>query len=121
MQAKTGPKRRVDLRAVRNGLLSKLKSGCQWEVLPRSFPPKSTVHDYFQKWTQNGILVQINDALRRRVRVEVEGREHVEATGGVSTPRAPRGALRVGRSGVSTAAKRSMGASGICLPTPWAS
>lgn len=38
---------------------------------------------YFQKWTEKGILVQINDALRRRVRVEAEGRENVEATGGV--------------------------------------
>ncbi len=83
VQAKTGPKRRVDLRAVINGLLYKLKSGCQWELLPRSFPPKSTIHYYVQKWTKKGILVQINDALRRRVRVEVEGRENVEATGGV--------------------------------------
>jgi putative transposase len=83
VQAKTGPKRRVDLRAVLNGLLSKLKSGCQWELLPRSFPPKSTVHYYVQQWTKKGIWVQINDALRRRVRVEVEGRENVEPTGGV--------------------------------------
>lgn len=83
VQAKTGPKRRVNLRAVLNGLFYKLKSGCQWELLPRSFPPKSTVHYYFQQWTKKGIWVRINDALRRRVRVEVEAREHVEATGGV--------------------------------------
>lgn len=83
VQAKTGPKRRVNLRAVVNGLLYKLKSGCQWALLPRSFPPKSTVHYYFQKWTKQGIWVRINDTLRRRVRVEVEAREHVEATGGV--------------------------------------
>jgi transposase len=83
VQAKTGPKRRVDLRAVINGLLYKLKSGCQWELLPRSFPPKSTVHYYFQQWTKKGIWVRINDALRRRVRVEVEGRENAEASAGV--------------------------------------
>lgn len=83
VQAKRGPKRQVDLRAVLNALLYKLKSGCQWNLLPRSFPPKSTVHYYFQKWTKNGILAHLNDTLRRRVRVEVEGREHVEATGGV--------------------------------------
>lgn len=83
VQAKTGPKRRVNLRAVLNGLLYKLKTGCQWELLPRSFPPKSTVHYYFQQWTKKGIWARINDALRRQVRVEVEAREHVEATGGV--------------------------------------
>jgi putative transposase len=70
VQARTGPKRRGDLRAVRNGLRYTLKSGCQWALLPRSFPPKSTVHYSFQQWTKKGIWVQINDALRRRVRVE---------------------------------------------------
>lgn len=49
VQAKTGPKRRVALRAVINGLLYKLKTGCQWELLPRSFPPRSTVHYYFRQ------------------------------------------------------------------------
>ncbi|MCG8350285.1 MAG: IS5 family transposase [Chloroflexales bacterium] len=83
VQAKTGPKRRGALRAVRNGLLDKLKTGCQWELLPRSFPAKRTVHYSFQQWTKKGIWVRINDALRRRVRVEVEGRENVAATGGM--------------------------------------
>lgn len=44
VQATTGRKRRVDLGTVLNGLLYKLKTGCQWELLPRLFPPKSTVH-----------------------------------------------------------------------------
>jgi putative transposase len=83
IQAKTGPKRRVGLRAVLNALRYKVKSGCQWELLPRSFPTKRTVHYYFQQWTKKGIWVQRNDVLRRRVRVEVEGREHLEATAGV--------------------------------------
>lgn len=83
VQAKTGPKRRVDLRQIRNGLLYQLKSGCQWALLPRSFPPKSTVHYSFQQWTKKGIWATINDALRRRVRVEIEGRKHAEPTGGV--------------------------------------
>jgi putative transposase len=83
VHAKTGPRRRVDLRAVLNGLRYKLKTGCQWELLPRSFPPKSTVHYSFQQWTKKGIWAAMNDALRRRVRVDVAGREHVEPTGGV--------------------------------------
>jgi putative transposase len=96
VQAKTGPKRRVDLRAVLNGLLYKLKTGCQWDLLPRSFPPKSTVHYYFQQWSKKGIWVRINDALRRRVRVEVEGRENVEATGGVIDTQSAKSSLAGG-------------------------
>jgi transposase len=49
VQAKTGSKRWVDLRVVLNGLLYKLKSGRQWVLLPRSFPPRSTVHYSFQQ------------------------------------------------------------------------
>lgn len=119
VHAKTGPKRRVDLRAVLNGLLYKLKAGCQWELLPRSFPPKSTVHYYFQQWTKKGIWVAINDALRRRVRVEVEGRTHVEPTGGVIELRAPKAALLAAQNGALMAVKRCMGASGTCSPTRW--
>lgn len=99
MQAKTGPKRRVDLRAVLNGLLYELKSGCQWELLPRSFPPTSTVHYYVQKWSEIGILVQLNDALRRRVRAKVEARENVEATGGVSDTQSAKSSVAGGPEG----------------------
>lgn len=74
VQAKTGPRRRVNLRAVLNAIGYKLKSGCHWELLPRSFPPKRTMHYDFQKWTKQGIWKQITDLVRRRVRVEVAGR-----------------------------------------------
>jgi len=81
--AKTGPKRTVDLRAVWNALAYKLRTGRQWRLLPTGFPPRSTVHYYFQQWRKKGIWTQLNDLLRRRVRTEVEGREHTEATAGV--------------------------------------
>jgi putative transposase len=83
VRAKTGPERRVDLRGVFNALRYKLRTGCQWRLLPKSFPKRSTVSYYFQKWTRSGVLIRINDLLRRRVRTEVEGRHHVEARGGV--------------------------------------
>lgn len=83
VRAKTGPERTVDLRRVFNALRYKLRTGCQWRLLPKSFPKRSTVSYYFQKWTKSGLLMRINDLLRRRVRKEVEGRQNVEATGGV--------------------------------------
>ncbi|NTU78152.1 MAG: transposase [Chloroflexales bacterium] len=77
VRAKTGPERKVDLRRVFNALRYKLRTGCQWRLLPKSFPPKSTVSYYFQQWTKQGVLMRLNDLLRRQVRTEVEGREHV--------------------------------------------
>ena len=37
----------VDVYEVFCALLYILKSGCQWNMLPQDFPPKSTVHYYF--------------------------------------------------------------------------
>ena len=33
-------------------LLYLLKSGCQWDMLPREFPKKSTVYDSFKIWKE---------------------------------------------------------------------
>ncbi len=35
------------LREVTNALLYLLSTGCQWRMLPKEFPPRSTVHRYF--------------------------------------------------------------------------
>ncbi len=36
-----------------------MRSGCQWDQLPRKFGPKSTVHDWFQRWCAGGVMKQI--------------------------------------------------------------
>ena len=46
-----GNKRTVDVRAVLNGLMYVLSSGCQWRYIPKDLPPRSTVNDYFRRWT----------------------------------------------------------------------
>lgn len=46
-----------------------LKTGCQWSLLPRDFPPKSTVHDALARWTQQGLWPRINEALRTKTRL----------------------------------------------------
>ena len=38
-----GRPRSTDMRQVCNGIYYHLKTGCQWEYLPRNFPPASTV------------------------------------------------------------------------------
>ena len=66
--------RRVDRREVLNGVLYVLTTGCQWRMLPKDLPPKSTVHDYFVDWMCTGILDRIYHALYVEVR-ELAGRE----------------------------------------------
>ena len=40
-----GGKRRTDMRAVVNGLMYILSTGCQWRYIPKDFPPRSTVYN----------------------------------------------------------------------------
>ena len=42
-----GRPRETDLRAVVNALLYVLATDCQWRLLPKDFPPYSTVQSYF--------------------------------------------------------------------------
>ncbi len=72
-RAKRGGRPR-DIRAVIGGLLYVLESGCPWRHLPKDFPPKSTVHSYFELWTSDGTLERIHDALYVAVR-EQEGHQ----------------------------------------------
>ena len=51
-----------------------LRSGCAWRLLPHDFPPWQTVYGYFRSWRKTGVWEQINDALRKSVRLEA-GRE----------------------------------------------
>ena len=44
-----GRPRRSDLRLILDAIFYVLRSGCPWRLLPRDFPPWSTVFDYFRK------------------------------------------------------------------------
>ncbi len=58
-----GGKRRVGMRAVVNGLMDILSTGCQWRYVPKDLPPRSTLHDYFSLWGGDGTLERIHDTL----------------------------------------------------------
>ena len=74
--AKSGGRpREVDLREVVNAILYLNRSGCQWDMLPHDLPPKSDVYFYFARWRDEGTWRTIVDALRTKVRTEVEHRE----------------------------------------------
>lgn len=49
----------ADWRAALNGIIFRLRTGAQWDQLPRHFGAKSTVHDWFQRWNKAGIMERI--------------------------------------------------------------
>jgi transposase len=67
-----GRKRTVNIREVFNGLLYVLSTGCQWRALPKEFPPRSTVFDYFGLWQADGTLRRIHTTLYVKCREQQE-------------------------------------------------
>jgi putative transposase len=73
--AKGGGRRRTTLlREVLNALLYLLRTGCPWRLLPREFPPRSTVYGYFRRFWEEGIWSTIQTTLLVAAR-ERAGRE----------------------------------------------
>ncbi len=69
-----GRPRTTDLREVMDAILYVASSGCQWRMLPKDFPPLSTVQGYFYIWRDRGLWQMINHFLVMAAR-ELEGRE----------------------------------------------
>ena len=69
-----GRPRTTCLRRVANAIFYLLQAGCQWRMLPRDFPPRSTVYGYFRAWITGGVWAHVHDVLYRRTR-ELEGRD----------------------------------------------
>ena len=44
-----GRPRETALRAVLDAILYIARTGCQWRMLPKDFPPFTTVQDYFSR------------------------------------------------------------------------
>ena len=75
-----GRHRDTDMRQVVNGILYLLRSGCSWRMLPKDFPPYTTVYQYYSRWRKDGTVIRLHDALRRQVRVE-SGRDPEPSAG----------------------------------------
>ncbi len=69
-----GRPRKTNLRAVVNALLYLNRTGCQWRMLPRDFPPWKTVYNYFRAWIADATWDCIVAHLRIEVRLAA-GRE----------------------------------------------
>lgn len=75
-----GRPRATDLREVLNAILYLATSGCQWRMLPKDFPPLSTVQRYFYAWRNSGLLATINQLLVMTARQQM-GREASPSAG----------------------------------------
>jgi transposase len=63
-----GQRRQVDLRRVIDARMYMDRTGCQWRLFPLDFPPSGTIRYYFDKWNDDGTMLEIHDTLRRLVR-----------------------------------------------------
>jgi transposase len=72
--AKARGRKRTDPRIILNALFYLIRAGCPWRLLPKDFPPFTTVQNQFYAWRDSGVWTQILAILVMAAR-EVEGRQ----------------------------------------------
>lgn len=80
VRSKLGRPPKWSLRVIMNGVFYVLRSGQPWRMLPRDFPPVSTVQRYFYAWRDSGLWSTINHLLLMDVRLAA-GREASPSAG----------------------------------------
>ena len=75
-----GRPRTTPLREVVNAIFYIAQRCCQWRLLPKDFPPFTTVQHYFYRWRTTGLWLTINKELVMLARA-AEGREASPSAG----------------------------------------
>ena len=52
-------RKRADPRQMLNGIIFRLRSGCQWNQLPKEIGDDSTIHRTLQRWVELGVLCRM--------------------------------------------------------------
>jgi transposase len=117
-----GNKRSVNLREVVNGLMYILGTGCQWRAIPKDLAPRSTVYDYFDRWSWDGTLERIHHSLY--VKCREEAAREASLTAAIVDAQSVKSAERAALTSIRTAmtqAKRSKARSGTFwwIPKVW--
>jgi len=73
-------RRKFDLREIVNGIMYIVKTGCQWQMLPRDFPNWPMVYYYFNSWKETGLIEKIHDSLAKMIRKK-EGKKEQPTAG----------------------------------------
>jgi putative transposase len=50
---------RIDQRRALDGIIYQMRTGCQWNHLPREFGDDASIHRTFQRWIARGVLDRI--------------------------------------------------------------
>jgi transposase len=58
-----GGRGRIDRRAAFNGIIFRLRTGCQWNRLPEQFGDNGSVHRWFRRWCKSGVFEKIRAVL----------------------------------------------------------
>lgn len=59
-------------RELLDGMLYQLKNGCNWQDLPKEFPPYSTVYWHYKQWRNAGVFEELMRVLHGQVREQVK-------------------------------------------------
>jgi putative transposase len=62
-------------RALVNGILYVVKTGCQWRMLPKDFPPWKTVYGYFRRLSLMGVWERVLEDLVKLKRLKYNRNE----------------------------------------------
>ena len=54
-----GGRPRINWRKAIDGIIFRLRTGCQWNKLPKHFGDDSSVHRWFQRWCKNGVFEKL--------------------------------------------------------------
>jgi putative transposase len=78
-----GPGRPIelDMRQTVNAIFYIVRTGCQWENLPKDYPNYNSVYYHYRKWCKDGTWQQVNTVLRKMDR-QRQGR-NADPTAGV--------------------------------------
>ncbi|ETZ05140.1 transposase [Holospora undulata] len=59
-----------------NAVVYIIKSGCQWRMLPKDFPPYSTVHSFYRRCRIKGVWEKVMHELVKTSRIKYERSEN---------------------------------------------
>lgn len=83
---KLGGRPPVNLFKVASGIFYVLSTGVQWKAVPKEYGSGSTIHRYFQEWTDYGVF----SSLWREGLIEYDEEKKLKINGKVSIPRRQR-------------------------------